>query len=77
MEIPRLSKEQLGRRLPFYTNYIIAKGGAERSWANVEVLPLNIDTFDTFLYNLRVYKNSDVYTYKVLKDVSKVSGGKT
>ena len=46
-KVPRLSKEQLGRNLGKYTNYIIAKGGSERVWENVKII--NIDTFDTFL----------------------------
>ncbi len=37
-KVPRLSKEQLGRNLGKYTNYIIAKGGKERVWENVNVI---------------------------------------
>ena len=36
-KVPRLSKEQLGRSLAKYTNYIIAKGGIERVWDNVQL----------------------------------------
>ena len=36
-KVPRLSKEQLGRNLAKYTNYIIAKGGKERVWENVKI----------------------------------------
>ncbi len=35
-KVPRLSKEQLGRSLAKYTNYMIAKGGNERIWENVQ-----------------------------------------
>jgi|TARA_Y100000034_G_scaffold87714_1_gene105189 putative DNA primase/helicase len=46
-KVPRLSKEQLGRNLAKYTNYIIAKGGKERVWENVNIKP-NSYTYDTF-----------------------------
>ncbi len=46
-KVPRLSKEQLGRNLAKYTNYIIAKGGKERVWENVKINQ-NYDIFDTF-----------------------------
>lgn len=36
-KVPRLSKEQLGRNLAKYTNYMIAKGGNERVWENVKI----------------------------------------
>ena len=35
--VPRLSKEQLGRRLGKINNYILAKGGNERVWENVNI----------------------------------------
>ncbi len=35
--VPRMSKEQIGRSLAKYTNYIIAKGGNERVWENVNI----------------------------------------
>jgi len=46
-KIPRLSKEQLGRNLAKYTNYLIAKGGKERVWDNVKINK-SYDIFDTF-----------------------------
>lgn len=45
--IPRLSKEQLGRNLSKYSNYLIAKGGVERVWDNVKINE-KYDIFDTF-----------------------------
>ncbi len=36
-KVPRLSKEQIGRSLAKHTNYIIAKGGKERTWENVNI----------------------------------------
>ena len=36
-KVPRLSKEQIGRSLAKYTNYLIAKGGNERTWENVNI----------------------------------------
>ena len=47
-KVPRLSKEQLGRSLAKYTNYMIAKGGSERVWENVKVIQ-EYDIFDTFI----------------------------
>ena len=47
-EVPRMSKEQIGRNLAKHTNYMISKGGKERIWENVNVRN-NHDTFDTFL----------------------------
>lgn len=38
-KVPRLSKEQIGRSLSKHTNYIIAKGGTERVWENVNINP--------------------------------------
>lgn len=35
-ELPRMTKEQLGRSLAKHTNYITAKGGQERVWENVQ-----------------------------------------
>ena len=46
-KVPRLSKEQLGRNLAKYTDYIIAKGGKERVWENVKI-GKKYDIFDTF-----------------------------
>ena len=46
-KVPRLSKEQLGRNLAKYTNYLIAKGGKERVWENVKINK-SYDIFDTF-----------------------------
>lgn len=58
---PRISKEQLGRRLESSIKYIIAKVGAkERFWENVCVnyeskflKSLDLDTIDTFKKNMR------------------------
>jgi len=36
-KVPRMTKEQLGRNLGKYSNYIIAKGGKERTWENVQI----------------------------------------
>ena len=45
--VPRLSKEQLGRRLAKHTGYLIAKGGKERVWENV-LINNSYDIFDTY-----------------------------
>ncbi len=45
-KVPRLSKEQLGRSLAKHTDYIIAKGGKERVWENVNFKG-RYDTNDT------------------------------
>lgn len=45
-KVPRLSKEQIGRNLSKYTEYMIAKGGSERVWENVKLI--NTYTIDTF-----------------------------
>ena len=77
-KLPRLSKEQLGRRLPNYAQFIIAKRDKKnRYWDNVQVQHINNDTFDTFINNLRVMRkcknNISQYIYKNLKKASKVS----
>lgn len=72
----RFSKEQLGRQLPRYAKYIVAKGGKKRIWENVDIKDscVNADTFDTFTNIMsRNEKKDSQLIYKISKKVSKVS----
>jgi len=74
-ELPRLSKEQLGRRLPFHCTYILAKRDIERFWENVNLKHTGIDALDTLLKTISQEGNNtiDVYSDKVFEKASKVS----
>jgi len=79
---PRISKEQLGRRLENSVKYLISKQGAkERFWDNVKInfnsdfSKLNkLDTLDTFKKNMRENRDEIINSLDINSEkVSKVS----
>jgi len=68
--LSRLSKSQLGRRLPKYVPYILAKIDKIRFWENVDItdLHININTFNAlqkiYSVNVKMEKESSDYIYK-------------
>ena len=74
-KVARLSKEQLGRRLEKYANYIIAKHDSkERYWENVDINPkLDNDTFDTFKKIYSMNREDIDYLHMYSGEVSKES----
>ena len=51
-KVARMSKAQIGRNLPKFAYYAIAKHDTQRYWQNVAINP-NLDTLDTFKKNIR------------------------
>lgn len=78
-EFPRLSKEQIGRSLPKFCKYLIARGGKERIWLNVGINKNNYTYYTSFnILRDECIKESKINTnslslYKKSGEVSEVS----